>query len=80
MEKELLAIIYLFKEYRNILMGGQITVYTDHKNLTFKTLNTSRVLRWRLYLEDFHPTFKYCEGKNNVLADSFSRLPSMPSS
>ena len=28
------------KESRNILLGHQITVYTDHKNLTYNFFNT----------------------------------------
>ena len=39
------------KEFRNILLGHQITVYTDHKNLTYKCFNTECVMRWRLIIE-----------------------------
>ena len=45
-EWELLAIVETLKEYRNILLGQKIIVYTDHKNLTFKNFNTECVMRW----------------------------------
>ena len=37
-EKELLIIVETLKEFRNILLGHQITVYTDHKNITCKNI------------------------------------------
>lgn len=52
-----------------------ITVYTDHKNNTFQHLQTQRVLRWRLFLEDYGVKFEYIKGESNSLADALSRLP-----
>ena len=73
-ERELLAIVETLKEFRNILLGQRITVYTDHKNLTFKNFNTERVMRWRLILEEYGPELRYIKGENNIVADALSRL------
>ena len=62
------------KEFRNILLGHQITVYSYHKSLTFKYSNTERVMWWHLILEEFGPELKYIKGENNVVENSLSRL------
>ena len=59
-ERELLSIIEILKEFKTILLGHNIRVYTDHKNLTFNTLIYSdRVMRWRLIIEEFSPELIY---------------------
>jgi hypothetical protein len=39
------------QEFRNILLGYKVIVYTDHKNLCCKTLNTERSHAMVLILE-----------------------------
>ena len=73
-ERELLSIVETLKEFRNILLGQRVVVYTDHKNLTCKNFNTERVMRWRLILEEYGPELRYIKGENNVVADALSRL------
>ena len=73
-ERELLSIVETLKEYRTILLGHEIEVFTDHKNLVYKHFNTERVMRWRLLIEEFGPTLTYIKGANNIVADALSRM------
>jgi len=59
-----------------MLLGAEIRVYTDHKNLTHKltSFTTQRVMRWRLLLEEYGCKYFYKEGAQNVVADALSRV------
>jgi hypothetical protein len=74
MEHDLLSIVETLKEFRNILLGQQIIIYTDHSNLTYKNFNTDRVMRWRLLVEEYNPEFRHIPGSKNIVADALSRL------
>jgi Reverse transcriptase (RNA-dependent DNA polymerase)./Integrase core domain. len=74
-EQELLAIVETLKEYRSMLLGAEINIYTDHDNLTYEKFRSQRVLRWRLYIEEFSPKIQHIPGKLNKVADALSRLP-----
>ena len=77
MEQELLAIVETLKYFKHILLGHEIIVKTDHKNLTHpnSTHTLDRVLRQQLLLEEYGVELQYIQGKRNVVADVLSRLP-----
>jgi hypothetical protein len=75
-EIELLAIVETLKEFKGVLWGQDITVYTDNKNLTRDALGltSDRVYRWWLLLEEYAPEIIYIKGINNTVADAFLQL------
>src|SRR3984957_9587680 len=77
-DKELLAVIRAFKEWRHWLEGTlrPVILITDHKNLEYfmstKTL-TKRQSRWAVFLSEFHFVIKYRPRGLNGKADILSR-------
>lgn len=76
-EKELLAIVWSVKHFRPYLYGRKFFILTDHKPLTwlFNVKDPgSRLVRWRLLLEEYTYKILYKPGKLNQNADALSRI------
>ncbi len=78
---ELLAIVETLKEFKVMLWGQQIKVFTDHANLMRDALGltSDRVYWWRLLLEEYWPEIVYIIGIHNTVADAVSQLEYDPS-
>ncbi len=74
MEKEMLSIVVTLEELQGMLLGADIHVFTDHKNLTFNTLKTQPVLHWHTKIGEFSLILHYIKGPRNILADNLSKL------
>lgn len=80
-ELELLSIVELIKEFKGMLLGYKLEVWTDHINLTRDNLGlatSDRVHRWRLLLNEYDVDLKYIKGEDNTVADAISRLDYCP--
>jgi hypothetical protein len=42
--------------------------------MLYGKLSNDRIIRWRLLLEEYGPTYVHIAGKNNIVADALSRL------
>ena len=75
-EFELLAkvIVETLKEFKGMMWGQDIKVYTDHKNLTRAALGltSDRVYCLRLLLEEHAPEIIYIKGIHNTVAGNIS--------
>jgi hypothetical protein len=57
-----------------MLLGVDIHVFTNDKNLTFNTLKMQCMLRWCTKIEEFSPMLHYIEGPCNILAYNLSKV------
>lgn len=72
-----MAIIWATKYFRPYLFGRRFKIITDHKPLqwlfSLKEPN-SKLVRWRLKLEEFDYEIQYKKGSLNKNADALSRI------
>ena len=55
----MLSIVESLKEFRTIILGHRIAVYTDHKNLRYDNFTTEILLLWYFLLKEYGPNIKY---------------------
>ena len=80
-ERELLAVVFTCERFKTYVLGRDFTVESDHKPLEMIALKNlvaapPRLQRMLLRLQHFNCTIKYRPGKEMLLADALSRLPS----
>jgi transposase InsO family protein len=79
-DRELLAIYMAIKHFRYHIEGQNVTVYTDHKPLTFamekasSNNDTPRRLRQLDFISQFCTEIKHIAGTDNAVADALSRI------
>ena len=73
---ELLAIVETLKEFKGMLWGQNIKVFTDPANLMRDALDltSDQVYQWRLLLEEYGPKIICINGIHNTVADTVSWL------
>ena len=77
---ELQAIVETLKEFKGLLWGQRLTVYTDHINLIQEALGLTSnwVYRWRLLLKEYGPNIVHMNGIHNTVANAISLLDYSP--
>ena len=76
-KKELLAIVWAIKRLRQYLLGNKFKIQTDDRALV--CLHhikgpSSRLLRWRLGIEEYNNEIAYFKRKENKVADCISKF------
>jgi len=74
-EKEAYAIWKSLKTFEYLLRDITFRIRTDHRNLLYLNEAGSRkVLAWKLDIQQFNFDVEHIPGRNNEIADAFSRL------
>ncbi|GFV99145.1 hypothetical protein TNCV_1511181 [Trichonephila clavipes] len=80
-DRELLGIYLSVKHFKHLLEGNNFVIYTNHKPLTFafkqKNEKASPRQRQLQYISEFSCNIQHVLGKDNVVADTLSRIDSI---
>jgi hypothetical protein len=79
-DKEVLAIMHALTKFLQYLVGNRFKVKTDHNSLRFlmeqKELNEQQQ-KWISKIQAYDFEIEYVKGKNNVVVDALSRIPTL---
>ncbi len=73
-DKELLSIVMTLREFQSMLLGAELHIHTNYKNILNIGDSSQSRLRWISYVDEYGPELHYVECSANVVADTFSRL------
>ncbi|KAG5886588.1 hypothetical protein JTB14_011300 [Gonioctena quinquepunctata] len=81
--KEALAVVHCLRQWRNLILGRDLVILSDHKSLSFLLtckLRSARLSRWIMFIEEFDFRIEHCKGSENTIDDVLSRFPSTKTS
>ena len=71
----MLSVVENLKQFCTILLGHNITVYMDHKNITYNDYTTEKVILLCFLLEEYSLTIIYLKGPDIYTEYTLRRLP-----
>ena len=74
-EQETYAVVYAVKELRLYLALRPFILETDHANILYlEKSDVPKLVRWRLYLQEYPFILRHIPGRHNIVADYYSRM------
>ena len=76
-DQEMLAILHAFAKWHHYLYGSKIKVKTDHRTLKYLLMQPNLSMkqkRWLATVQSYDFDIEYRKGKENVVADAFSKM------
>ena len=75
-ERECLAIVFGIRKFQKYLYGIEFVLQTDHVPLSYIQkckIESGRIMRWALFLQNYQFKVEAMKGSDNVCADHLSR-------
>jgi hypothetical protein len=76
----MLAIMHALTKFRQYLVGNRLKVKTEHNSLRFlmeKKRLSKQQQKWISKIQAYNFEIEYVKGKNNVVDDALSRIPTL---